>query len=140
MQIMMYDAFFRAFVQEFHLCVLRVWAVCAQHSSFYNSRDQSDGRPCSPTNMHSSEIFQLCCAEEEELQQDATALAGEFREVRKLRRLLAAARQEAQQAMADAKPASEASPEAATACSQCWRLQQQVSALQVRHAMSSKGI
>lgn len=70
--------------------------------------------------------------EEEELQQDAAALAGEFREVRKLRRLLAAARQEAQEALADTKP-SQPTAETGAACSQCWRLQQQLSTLQVGH-------
>ncbi|KAK9905521.1 hypothetical protein WJX75_001517 [Coccomyxa subellipsoidea] len=71
--------------------------------------------------------------EEEELQQDAAALAGEFREVRKLRRLLAAARQEAQEALADTKP-SQPTADTGAACSQCWRLQQQLSTLQAQVA------
>ena len=69
-------------------------------------------------------------AEEEELQQDAAALAGDFREVRRLRRLLAAARQEAQQALADVRT-GEATSGAHAVCSGCHKLQQELSSLQV---------
>ncbi len=78
------------------------------------------------------EAFLIANAEEEELQQDAAALAGEFREVRRLRRLLAAARQEAQQALADVRTA-EAASGAGPACSGCHKLQQELSSLQVAH-------
>ncbi|CAL8472119.1 g11661 [Coccomyxa elongata] len=60
---------------------------------------------------------------------DAAALAGEFREVRRLRRLLAAARQEAQQALADVRTADVTSG-AGSACSGCHKLQQELSSLQ----------
>jgi len=68
-------------------------------------------------------------AEEEALQEEAVALAGEFREVRKLRRLLAIARQEAQQAMT--AKAGETTSGAESACAQCRHLQQELASLQV---------
>ncbi|BDA47446.1 probable protein DYAD at N-terminal half [Coccomyxa sp. Obi] len=81
--------------------------------------------PPPPPPSHRQE--HLC--EEEELQQDAAGLAGEFREVRRLRRLLAAARQEAQQALADVRT-GEAASGAQAACSGCHKLQQELSSLQ----------
>ena len=92
--------------------------------------------------------------------EEATGLSADYREVKRLRRLLAAARTEATTALAEAQdpvkteaeapalptgqprlpgspPASPGGDAAESGCSQCRRLKQQLDILQVRTALSA---
>ena len=99
---------------------------------------------------------QACTAEHDDMLEEATGLSADYREVKRLRRLLAAARTEATTALAEAHspvkteveaaaplparqprlpgspPASPGGDAAESGCSQCRRLKQQLDILQVR--------